>query len=164
MTALRTAILAGAALAFATAQPAGASPAPNAKLWSGTWKLNIAKSKFSSTEYAARSETRTYVVSGNRVRMNSNLTPSSGKAMKWSYSAAWDGKAYPTSGNPNADHIILMPVSDREVKSRSMLHGKPSATSTATVSADGKQIMLTRSILTAKSGPTNDTLVFDRVH
>jgi opacity protein-like surface antigen len=161
MNALKTLTLTAAALAFAV-QPAIASPAPNAKLWSGTWKLNVAKSKFTSPDFSEKRETRSYEVSGQRVTMHSTFTGGAGKSVNWSYSAAWDGKAYPTKGNSNADHILLMPVSDREVKSRTMLHGKPSATSTAMVSADGNELTMMRSILTAKGGATHDKLVFDR--
>lgn len=163
MNTIKMLTLTGAALSFAVAQPATAGPAPNAKLWSGTWKLNTEKSKFTAPDFSEKSETRSYAVSGNRVTMHSSYTGGNGKSVKWSYSAAWDGKAYRTVGNSNADHIVLMPVSGREVKSRTTLHGKASAKSTATVSADGKQLTMARSILTAKGGPTNDTLVFDRV-
>jgi hypothetical protein len=82
--------------------------------------------------------------------------------MKWSYSAATDGKWYPVSGNPNADHIALRLVGDREIKSETQLKGKPSANSLATVSADGKQLTIARHIMTGKGAPTNDTLVYDR--
>jgi opacity protein-like surface antigen len=153
----------GAAVAFAAAAPATAAPAPNPKLWSGTWTLNMAKSKFTAPDFSEKSETRTYAVTGHRVTMHSNYVGGKGKSVKWSYSASWDGKPHPTVGNTNADHILLMPVSDREVKSRTMLHGKASATSTVTVSADGQQLTMNRSILTAKGGPSNDVLVFDRV-
>jgi hypothetical protein len=53
-------------------------------------------------------------------------------------------------------------VSDREVNSKTQLRGKPSATASASVSADGKELTIKRSILTAKGGPTDDNLVFDR--
>ena len=163
MNTLKMLTLTGAALAFASAQLAAAAPAPNAKLWSGTWKLNSEKSKFTAPDFSEKSETRTYAVSGKRVTMHSTFVGGHGKSVKWSYSASWDGKPYPTVGNTNADHISLTPVSDREVKSRTTLHGKASATSTATVSADGKQLTMKRSILTAKGGASDDTLVFERV-
>ena len=95
--------------------------------------------------------------------MHASMTTPAGKQIKWTYSANWDGKPYPTVGNDNADHIILMPVSGREVKARTMLKGKPSANTTASVSADGKQITMQRSILTAKGGPSHDVLVYDRM-
>lgn len=161
MNTFKALALTGAALAFAAAQTAVAAPGPSPKLWSGTWQLNSAKSKFSSPDSSEKSETRSYSVSGNRVTMKSNAY-GSGKPMKWGYSAATNGKWYPTTGNPNADHIALTLVSDREVKSKTQLHGKPSARATATVSANGKVLTINRSILTAKGGPTDDTLVFDR--
>ena len=163
MNALKILTLTGAALAFTIAQPAFAAHGPNAKLWNGTWKLNSEKSKFSAPEYSEKSETRSYALSGNRVTMRSTFVRGNGKTVKWSYSASLDGKAYPTVGNPNTDHIRLTPVSDREVKSRTTLHGKPSAKSTASVTADGKQLTIARTILHAKGGPADDTLVFDRV-
>jgi opacity protein-like surface antigen len=162
MKAHKLLIFAGAALAFAAPQTASAVATPNAKLWSGTWHLNLAKSKFSAPDYSEKAETRTYTVSGNRITMKSTSTGPSGKQTSWSYSAAWDGKPYSTTGNSNADHIALTPVSDREVKSRTILKGKDSAHSTASVSADGKEITMDRSILTANGGPSNDHLVFDR--
>jgi opacity protein-like surface antigen len=163
MKAIKMLTLTGAAVAFAAAQIATAAPAPNAKLWNGTWKLNIAKSKFTAPDFSEKSETRSYAISGNRVAMHSNFIGGTGKAVKWSYTAGWDGKSYPAVGNSNIDHVVLMPVSDREVKARTTLLGRPSATSSITVSANGKQLTMTRSILTAKGGPTHDTLVFDRI-
>jgi hypothetical protein len=162
MNTFKALALTGAALAFAAAQTAVAAPGPNAKLWSGAWQLNSAKSKFSSPGSSEKSESRSYSVSGNRVTMKSNTITGAGKPMKWSYSATTNGKWYPTTGNPNADHIALTLVSDREVNSKTQLHGKPSAKASASVSADGKVLTINRSILTAKGGPSDDTLVFDR--
>ena len=150
------------AIAMTLPQTASAQSAALSKAWTGTWHLNTEKSKFSSAEFTPKSDTRTYTVAGKRLTMRSTSITAAGKAMKWSYSANTDGKWYRTSGNPNTDHIALTFVSPREFKSRTTLKGKPSARSTATVSADGKVLTINRSILTAKGGPTDDTLVFDR--
>ena len=150
-------ILAG--LALAISQSAGAA-APNAKLWNGTWHLNAAKSKFTSSA-KEQSETRTYDISGDKVTMKSSSKDPAGKTLNFSYSAGYDGKWYPMTGNPNADRISLNAVSDRQLKSRSQLHGKPSVESTATVSADGKHLTLKRKMLRLKGAPT-DVLEFDR--
>ncbi|MFC7536198.1 hypothetical protein ACFQPG_02330 [Sphingomonas sp. GCM10030256] len=150
-----------AAIAVAVPQPVSAK-APS-KAWAGTWDLNSAKSKFSSPDSATKSETRTYTVSGNRLTMRSTMVDAAGKTIKWSYSAGLDGKWYRMIGNPNADQISLTSVGKREVKSQARLNGKASARATATLSADGKQITIRRSILTAKGGPTDDTLVYDRM-
>lgn len=148
-----------ASLALAVSQGASAA-APSAKLWNGTWHLNVAKSRFASSA-KEQSETRTYSIAGNKITMKSNSKNMSGKAMSFSYSASWDGKWYPMVGNPNADRISLTAVSDREIKASSQLHGKPSAESRATVSADGKHLTLTRKMVRMKGAPT-DVLQFDR--
>ena len=150
-------VLASVALAL----PHAASAAePNAKLWSGTWHLNAAKSKFASSA-KEKSETRTYELSGKKITMKSSSKDLAGKGLNFSYSAGYDGKWYPMTGNPNADRISLKVVSDREIKASSQLHGKPSVESTATVSADGKHLTLKREMLRMKGAPT-DVLEFDR--
>jgi hypothetical protein len=148
-----------AALALIIPQPASAG-GPNAKLWNGTWHLNTAKSKFAS-ETKEKSETRTYSVSADKVTMKSSSKDSSGKTLNFSYSAGWDGKMYPMVGNPRADSISLKMISAREFKASSQLHGKVTVESTATVSADGKHLTLTRHMLRLKGAPT-DVLEFDR--
>ena len=131
----------------------------SAKLWNGTWHLDAEKSKFESPQKQV-SETRSYTVSGNRVTMRSSSRTASG-SMTFSYTAALDGKWYPMKGNPNANRISLTPVSDRKFKARSQLNGKPSVESTATVSADGKKLTITRKMLRFKGAPT-DVLEFHR--
>ena len=151
--------LVAASLAFATSQSATAAE-PSAKLWNGTWHLNAAKSKFASSQ-KEQSETRTYNISGKKVSMKSSSKDPAGKALNFSYSAGYDGKWYPMTGNPNADRISLKVVSGREFKASSQLHGKPSVESTATVSADGKHLTLRRKMVRLKGAPT-DILEFDR--
>lgn len=155
-------VLVIAGLAIALPQGPAFAKAPNAKLWTGTFELNLGKSKFTSPDYTPKSDTRTYSVSGNRLTMRSKGVNASGKTMNWGYSATLDGKWATVNGNPNTDHVALTLVSDREFKSTSKLKGKTTAKSTATVSDDGKAITIHRSILNAKGGPTDDTLVFDR--
>lgn len=151
-----------AATAITLPQAATAKSAPLSKAWAATWQLNKDKSKFSSSDTAVKSETRSYAVAGNRVTMRSTMTDNAGKTIKWSYSAVTNGRWYPMVGNPNADHIAVTRVSDRELKSKATFHGKPSATATASVSIDGKELTIHRSILGAKGGPSNDVLVFER--
>ena len=148
-----------AGLALAVSQVASAAE-PNAKLWNGTWHLNAAKSKFASSAKEV-SETRTYNISGKKVSMKSSSKNPAGKALNFSYTAGYDGKWYPMTGNPNADRISLKVVSDRELKASSQLHGKPAVESKAIVSADGKHLTIERKMLRLKDAPT-DLLEFDR--
>lgn len=148
-----------ASLAIAIPQSASAA-VPNAKLWNGTWHLNAANSKFASPN-KRQGETRTYVISGDKVTVKSSSKDAAGKTINLSYSAGYDGKWYPMAGNPNADHISMSVVSDRELKWSSQLHGKGTIAGTATVSADGKHLTIKRTFVTMKGAPT-DVLEFDR--
>lgn len=152
-------VLALGGLALLVPQAANAK-GPDAKLWNGTWHLNAANSKFPSGG-KEQSETRTYSVSASKVTMKSSSKDGAGKTMNFSYSAGWDGKNYPMVGNPRADQISLKMLSAREFSAQSRLHGKLTVQSTATVSADGKHLTLTRHMLTIKGAPT-DVLEFDR--
>jgi opacity protein-like surface antigen len=151
------------ALVVATATlsaQAAAAVTPDAKLWSGTWHLNIAKSKFGAAG-KEQSETRTYDYSGGKLTMKSTSKNGAGKEMSFSYSAALDGKLYPMTGNPNADNISLTAVSGRELKASSQFHGKLTVQSTARVSADGKHLTLKRTYVAMKGKPS-ERLEFDR--
>ena len=151
------------ALVLATAAlsaQAAAAAAPDAKLWSGTWHLNVAKSKFGASG-KEQSETRTYDYSGGKLTMKSTSKDGGGKEMTFSYSAALDGKPYPMTGNPNADSISLTSVNGRELKASSRLHGKPTVQTTAMVSADGKHLTLRRTYVAMKGSPS-EVLEFDR--
>ena len=134
----------------------------DAKAFTGTWKLDLAKSKFSSAKYTPMGDTRTYSVAGDHITMHSDMVTGAGKPMKWSYSARSDGKSYPVSGNTGADHIMITLSGPREFRSQTMLKGKPASKSSMTASADGKQLRIIRNLSTPE-GATNDTIVYDRV-
>jgi len=150
-----------AALAFATAQVASAAPNPDAKLWSGSWHLNVGKSKFASSATTEKSEVRAYRISGDHVTMRSTVTNGSGNVMRWGYSAVTDGKWYLTAGNPTMDHIKLIGVSGTEMKAETMKLKNSSGSGTLTISPDGKELTLDRT--GGAAGADHDVLVFDRM-
>jgi hypothetical protein len=150
-----------AAFTIATAQAASASPGPNGKLWSGSWHLNVDKSKFASPASSEKSEVRAYRISGNHVTMRSTVTSESGKVMRWGYSAATDGKWYLTTGNPTMDHIKLTGVSGTEIKAETLKLKESSGSGTLTLSEDGKELTLDRT--GGAAGTDHDVLVFDRI-
>lgn len=139
---------------------ATAAASPNAKLWNGTWHLNPAASKWRASG-GETSETRTYDYSTGKLTMKSSSKNAKGQEMNFGYSAGCDGKIAPMTGNPNADSISLKCVSARQINATSRLHGKVTVQSTATVSADGKQLTLKRTYVIQKGAPT-EVLEFTR--
>ena len=147
-------------VAAALSLQAMAATPPDAKLWGGAWRLNVARSKFGPAG-KAQSEIRTYDIAGGKLSMTSTAKDGAGREATFSYSAALDGKPYPITGNPNVDSISLTPVSSREIKATSQLHGKTIAETVATVSADGKHLTLRKYDVAMKGAPT-EVLEYDR--
>jgi hypothetical protein len=75
----------------------------------GVWKLNLQKSKFDpAIGPAPQSELRTYEAASAGMTKATFITVDA-KGMKSTrgYTAAYDGKDYPYSGNPNADALAV---------------------------------------------------------
>ena len=151
-------MIAGLALTFP--QTPAVAKGFDAKLWNGSWQLNLGKSKFSSADYTPKSDARTYTVAGNRLTMKATTVGANGKTSKWGYSVVANGKPYPSHGNQNIDHISVTMVSPSEFNSEGTLKGKHVSKSTASVAAT--ELTIHRSVLNAKGGPTDDTMVFER--
>ena len=84
-----------------------AQSASNPRL--GVWKLNVQKSKFGPTFGAApQSEIRTYETApGGKIKATFVRIDEKGVKSTRGYTAAYDGKDYPYTGNPNADTLAL---------------------------------------------------------
>src|SRR5262249_34411233 len=67
----------------------------------GTWKLNAAKSKVSSS--GPNNTTVVYEAAGDSVKITTDGTDAQGKPAHSDWTGKFDGKDYPVSGDPNAD-------------------------------------------------------------
>src|SRR5260370_35348561 len=65
----------------------------------GTWKLNVAKSKFSGT--APKSATRVYTESADGTTLDQKMVGVDGKEMSMHVTLADDAKDHPLTGNPD---------------------------------------------------------------
>jgi hypothetical protein len=72
----------------------------------GTWELNLAKSQVYPGP-APRSQTRTYESDGKTVKHTSKGVNAEGKPTQVEYTASYDSKDYPMTGNPVADTVSL---------------------------------------------------------
>lgn len=149
-------VMAVAAAVFATAV---AAQAP--KGLAGTWKLDVAKSKFSPGP-APKSMTVTYTPAGDGMKIVAEMTAADGAAQRWEMSGAYDGKDNPIKGNPNADTVSMKRIDDLQGESTFKKAGKVTATNTRTLSADGKTLTIVSKGTTADGKPRLDTQVFTK--
>jgi hypothetical protein len=126
----------------------------------GTWKLNPAKSKFSSGP-ALKSQTLTYEPSGNGVKLTFNQVDAQGNSMGGGYTANYEGKDYPFT-SPDADTIALKRIDASTVAATWKKTGKVTMTSRRTVSKDGKTLTIAQKGKNAQGQAVNYVSVYDK--
>jgi len=127
----------------------------------GTWKLNVAKSKFSPGP-PPKSMTITYSAAGDGLKIAVDITPATGASQHWEMSPAYDGKDHAVTGNPDADMISMKKIDDRHTESTFKKGGKVMTTNARVLSADGKTLTITSKGTTADGKARNDVQVFER--
>jgi hypothetical protein len=127
----------------------------------GTWKLNVAKSKFSPGS-APKSVTITYTAAGDGMKIVVHQVPATGPDQHWEMTASYDGKDYPVKGNPNADTISLQKSEGLKSQSTFKKGGKVTAVNMRTLSADGKTLTIEVKGTDEKGQAVHNIQVFER--
>src|SRR5260221_1695220 len=143
---------------FATAVPKIAFAQSN--LLGATWKLNLAKSKFSPGP-AIRSSTVTYEAVGQGFRGNNEIVDAQGNSRKVVVDIFFDGKSYPVTGVPAFDATSFKIINDSTVEGTRTKAGKVIQTVTRLLSADGKTLTFTTTGMNANGQQINDVAVYD---
>jgi hypothetical protein len=125
----------------------------------GTWKLNVASSKYDPGP-APQSQTRTWDASG---MVMVNGINAAGKSMSYGYPIKGDGKEYPTMGAvPNtADMLTTKKIDANTFEANFTKAGKHVETATFVVSNGGKTLTIHAKGAT-DSGAFNNLLVWDK--
>jgi hypothetical protein len=110
------------------------TPAPAKGPWLGTWKRNPEKStsKGNGTAIFRMWE------EGDGFRYTLTMTPASGAPTQMGAFGRFDGKKYPETGNPSADHNVFGRVDDHTYSLIDVKNGREMITFNITISPDGK--------------------------
>ena len=128
----------------------------------GTWKLNLAKSKYDPGP-APQSQTLKVEASGKGEKITSEVVAADGKRTTTTYTANFDGKDYPISGSAlGADKVSLKRIDARTSERTDKKNGKPVVTIRRVVSADGKTMTATSKGTNAEGKPMNNVAVFEK--
>jgi hypothetical protein len=126
----------------------------------GTWKLNVAKSKFSGT--APKSGTRVYTQSAEGSTLDQKLVGADGKEKSMHASLKYDGKDHPLTGNPDADTGAGKAIDSHTSEFTLKKDGKVVGSVHRVVSADGKTLTVNNKGTHPDGKAYDDTMVFDR--
>src|SRR5437899_10869053 len=90
--------------------------------FSGTWKLNLAKSKLPPP--APQNDIAKVDADDNGVKLSEEITDDKGQPLTISFETKFDGKDYPVTGDPSSDSISYQRVSANKLRSTSKKAGK----------------------------------------
>jgi hypothetical protein len=153
--------LATVALAVLAADVASVS-AQNKDPRIGTWKLNVAKSKYDPGP-PPQSQTLKVEPSGKGEKITSETVTADGKTVTVTYTANFDGKDYPLTGSAvGADKVALKRIDARTTERIDKKDGKPVVTIRRVVSADGKTMTATSTGTNAEGKPMKNVAVFEK--
>ncbi len=128
----------------------------------GTWKLNPAKSKASPGSSVPKSATIKYEMKGDALTVASDIVNEDGTTQHQTYTANFDGKEYPITGDPDRDSTTMKRIDSNTTEVVGKKAGKPSVTYRRVVSKDGKTLTLRETGTNGKGQKVNDVAVYDK--
>jgi hypothetical protein len=128
----------------------------------GTWKLNLAKSKYSPGP-APKSQTLKIEAWGDDgLKYTADGVGADGKPTHAEFQAKYDGKDYSFKGNPDADMLSYKRIDANTLEATTKLNGKSTIAANVVVSADGKTRTVTQTGTNAQGQALNVTSVYER--
>ncbi len=129
--------------------------------WLGTWKVDLAKSKYSPGP-APKSLTLKYEATPGGTKFTGDGVGADGKPNHTMFLSKFDGKDVPYEGNPDADMASPMKIDDNSYTNTWKKGGKATITAKVVVSADGKTMTITQIGTNAKGEAVNITAVYSK--
>ena len=129
--------------------------------FTGTWKLNIAKSKY-SPGMPPKSQTTKLELMKDGIREIVDRVNADGTMTHWDYIAKFDGKDYAITGDPDRDHASVKKVDDFTLEVINKKAGKVTTSMTLVVAKDGKSRTNTVTGTNAAGLAIHNVLLFDK--
>ncbi len=142
--------------------PVVAAVGQNSNQQLGTWKMNVAKSSFSTGTGFKSAISKIEVVPGG-VRHTLDTVYADGTSHHYEYTTAYDGKDRPVIGNsPYGDTTALTRIDSRTVRTVYKKNGKVTVIQLSVVSRDGKTRTVTTTGTNPKGQKVHNVGIYDR--
>ena len=129
----------------------------------GTWKLNLAKSKYSPANLAPKSTVSKFEATADGgIKATVDTVDAEGKRIHYTFTAKYDGKDYPVTGDPSRDAVSYKRIDDYTYDATNKTGGKVTTTSHVVISKDGKTRTLTVTGTNAQGQKVTNTQVYDK--
>jgi len=137
------------------------SMAAAADNWVGSWKLNLAKSKYVPGPMP-KSQTLKFEATPAGIKLSTEATGADGTTVKGGFTSKFDGKDVPYAGNADADTAAPKRIDDNSYENAWKKGGKATITAKAVVSAEGKTLTVTQTGKNVKGDTVNNVAVYDK--
>ena len=138
------------------------SPAFAADVFSGNWKINLAKSKYDPANLAPKSGMGKIEAIEGGLKFTNDGVNAAGAATHSAWSGKFDGKDNPVTGDPGRDTAALKRIDDYTYEITNKKAGKVVSTSRTVYSRDGKTRTLTTQGTSAQGVKFSNTVVYDK--
>lgn len=136
-----------------------ASPTAAQDRLAGTWRLNVAKSKYAGAA-APKSQTTTLHAVEGGLREIVERVNADGSTTRWEVIAMYDGRDYPVKGDPARDTVAMTKVDPDTVDIVNKKAGGIVSRMRIVVAGDGKS--RTNTVMDPSGQKTAAVLFFDR--
>jgi hypothetical protein len=127
----------------------------------GTWKMNVARSKFSPGP-APKSVTSTYTQEGDWIVNSANAIDAAGQPINRTNRFKIDGTEYPYEGPQGKGMISRKRIDDLTTEAVVKFSGGHAVNSRSVISQDGKTRTMTSRGTNAKGEKVNTTTIWER--
>ena len=128
----------------------------------GTWKVNLAKSTYDPGPPPKGPNVTKIEADGDGIKVTADGVNAQGQATHVTYSAKYDGKDYPETGNPNVDTISIKRIDANTIETTTKKGGKVVGTSRVVVSNGGKTRTTTANGTNPQGQKTHAVIVADK--
>jgi hypothetical protein len=133
-----------------------------ADVFSGNWKLNLAKSKYDpGPPPKGPNFSKIEAIEGGLKYTNDGVN-AEGKPTHNEWSGKFDGKDNPVKGDPNRDTAALKKIDDHTIEITNKKDGKVTTVTRAVFSRDGKTRTQTSQGTNVKGDKVNNAIVYDK--
>jgi hypothetical protein len=133
-----------------------------ADVFSGNWKMNLAKSKFDPGPTPMGPNFGKIEAIEGGLKFTNDAVNSSGTSFHNEWSGKFDGKDNPVTGDLSRDTAALKKIDDYTIEIVSKKDGKVVGTTRTVFSRDGKTRTQTGPGMTAKGIKTNNVIIYEK--
>jgi hypothetical protein len=132
--------------------------------WNGSWKLNLAKSKYEPAGLAPKSQTlKQEALPGAGMKAVTEAVDAQGATVRTEVTSRFDGKPSEVKGAPDAKTTrVYRRIDARSYEYVQSVNGKQTTTVRTVVAADGKSRTITTTGKNAQGQTVANVAVYDR--